>query len=164
VATVSAVAALYITRDQGSGTTLVGTTTPPPFTRAQLPTVPPQTGAGALAAPPTVAARPTPAPKAPAARARGPIEWPAGTQGYTIVLMSLPADSGRQAALERARQARGEGLKQVGVLDSSEYASLHPGYYVVFSGVYNSREEADSALPDVRSAGYARAYAREITP
>ncbi len=45
----------------------------------------------------------------------------------------------------------------MGVLDSSRYASLHPGYWIVFSGVYSSEAEATSALED------ARAFARSAT-
>jgi hypothetical protein len=49
------------------------------------------------------------------------------------------------------------------VLDSSRYASLHPGYWIVFSGVYASEAEATSALEDARS--YARAAAvRHVVP
>ena len=58
----------------------------------------------------------------------------------------LPQTGGRPAALARARAARAKGLPQVGILDSSRYASLHPGYWIVFSGVYASEAEATSAL------------------
>jgi hypothetical protein len=36
------------------------------------------------------------------------------------------------------------------VLDSSRYASLHPGYWIVFTGVYASEAEATSALEAAR--------------
>jgi hypothetical protein len=38
----------------------------------------------------------------------------------------------------------------VGILDSSRYASLHPGYWVVFAGVYDSEAEATSALESTK--------------
>jgi hypothetical protein len=41
-------------------------------------------------------------------------------------------------------------LRRVGVLDSSRYASLHPGYWVVFAGVYPSEPEATSRLREAR--------------
>ena len=47
-----------------------------------------------------------------------------------------------------ARSASRAGLPQVGVLDSSRYSSLHPGYSVVFSGIYDSRDQADRAQSD----------------
>ena len=90
-------------------------------------------------------------------------EWPPGEDGWTITLASLPQTGGRPAALARARAARAKGLPQVGVLDSSRYASLHPGYWVVFTGVYASEAEATSALETARR--YARAATvRRIVP
>ena len=53
-----------------------------------------------------------------------------------------PQIEGRRVAVARTRQARRKGLSPVGILDSSRYASLHPGYYVVFQGVYDSEPEA----------------------
>ena len=46
-----------------------------------------------------------------------------------------------------ARKALASGLEQVGVLDSDRFSSLHPGYYVVFSGVYGSFSEANDLSP-----------------
>jgi hypothetical protein len=51
----------------------------------------------------------------------------------------------------------------VGVLDSSRYSSLHPGYYVVFSGIYSSRAQADAARTAAAAKGFRLAYSREIT-
>jgi len=73
-------------------------------------------------------------------------DWPAGRDGWTITLASLPKTEGRRPAVLRAREARRHGLRLVGVLDSSDYASLHPGYWVVFTGVYGTQAEASSAL------------------
>ena len=87
----------------------------------------------------------------------GVTEWPTGEEGWTVVLASLPKTGGQKAALTRARRASRKDLQEVGVLDSSRYASLHPGYWVVFSGVYSSEAEATSALED------ARAFARSAT-
>ena len=96
-------------------------------------------------------------------RPRAPIEWPAGRSGYTIVVASLPAAAGRAPALARAREASRAGLTSVGVLDSSEHPSLHPGYYVVFSGIYETNDAAQEAVPKARDAGFERAYARQVT-
>jgi hypothetical protein len=54
-------------------------------------------------------------------------------------------------------------LRRVGVLDSSHFASLHPGYYVVFYGVYDSEAEAASSLQRARAV-FPAAYQREIVP
>jgi hypothetical protein len=77
-------------------------------------------------------------------------DWPVGQGSWTNVLVSLPKVEGRDAALAQAEKARRQGLRQVGVLDSSRYASLHPGYWVVFSGVYASEPEAASRLREAK--------------
>jgi hypothetical protein len=51
----------------------------------------------------------------------------------------------------------------VGIIDSSSYASLHPGYWVVFAGVYASEAEAASALGQARRAARS-ATVRRIVP
>jgi len=73
------------------------------------------------------------------------LAWPAGN-GYTIVLATYPVTDGGGAARDRAARALRAGLPQVGILLSSNFASLHPGYYVVFSGVYASQDDAEAAL------------------
>jgi hypothetical protein len=88
------------------------------------------------------------------------IPWPA-TNGYTIVLASLPLSDGAGAARTKALAALKAGLTQVGVLVSSSYPSLQPGYYVVFSGVFASLEEAQSALETAKTP-FPSAYARPI--
>jgi hypothetical protein len=88
------------------------------------------------------------------------IAWPR-TNGYTIVLASLPLSAGAAAARAKALAAVRAGLSQVGVLVSSSYPSLQPGYYVVFSGVFPSLEEAQSSLQDAKSS-FPSAYARPI--
>jgi hypothetical protein len=137
----------------GSLTVTGGTptlTAPEPTTAATETTGPAQT------APTTTA--PRPAPVNPAA-----ITWPRERRGWTIVLLSLPQQNGRDAASAQAKKARDGGLRRVGVLDSSRYASLHPGYYVVFQGVYADEAEASSALQRARAV-FPSAYQREIVP
>ena len=92
------------------------------------------------------------------------IAWPTGRRGYTVVLASLPAARGREAAEAKAEQAIDAGLTEVGVLNSSDYSSLRQGYWVVFSGVHDTVQEAREARAEARSAGYPLAYPREISP
>lgn len=108
-------------------------------------------------APPSPAS--APAPKSTKAAQRL-IAWPAGN-GYTIVLATIPLSVGAHAARARALAALRAGLRNVGVLVSSTYPSLQPGYYVVFSGVYPTLEEAQSDLNTAKSS-FPGAYARPI--
>ena len=135
----------------GGSLTVTGGT---PTLTAPEPTTPTETTAPATTAPSTTA----PPPANPAA-----ITWPRDERAWTIVLLSLPQTDGRDAAAAQATKARDGGLRRVGVLDSSRYASLHPGYYVIFQGVFADEAEASSALQRARSV-FPSAYQREIVP
>lgn len=117
----------------------------------------PTTTAATTTAPPPTTTAPAP-PQNPAA-----VTWPRDERGWTIVLLSLPQANGRSAAAAKATEARSGGLRQVGVLDSSHYASLHPGYYVVFTGIYDTEAEAASSLQRAKAV-FPTAYQREIVP
>ena len=93
----------------------------------------------------------------------GILEWPAGEDGWTVALASLPQTGGRRVALVQARKARARGLPQVGVLDSSRYASLHPGYWIVFTGIYSSEAEATSAIEAARRFARTAAVRRVVS-
>jgi hypothetical protein len=110
----------------------------------------------------TTAPKPTTTPKPPANPAA--IVWPRGRRGWTIVLFSLPQSNGLAGANAKATQLRRGGLRRVGVLDSDRYASLHPGYYVIFTGIFDSEAEAASALQRARAVCDCTAYQREIVP
>jgi hypothetical protein len=90
--------------------------------------------------------------------------WPAGKSGWTIVLDSVPTTNGRTGAVAEANQALRLGMKQVGVLDSSRFSSLHPGYFVVFAGIYDTEAEAQSHVIEAHRHGYRGPYPRPITP
>jgi hypothetical protein len=144
---VAGAAAAIVLADAGSGSsTLVATQ----GGVAHLPTTAPPT-----APPPATTTAPRPG---------SLTAWPVGQSGYTVVLESVPASgNGRALALARARAASKAGLPQVGVLDSSRYSSLHPGYSVVFSGIYDSRGQADQAQAAANAKGFSAAYVRQIT-
>jgi hypothetical protein len=137
-----------------TGGSLTVTDQTPTLTAPEPATTP--TTAPTTTAPPTTSAPPRP--RNPAA-----ITLPRDRRGWTIVLLSLPQSNGRDAAAAQAKRARDGGLRRVGVLDSSQYASLHPGYYVVFQGVFGSEAEASSALQRARAV-FPTAYQREIVP
>jgi hypothetical protein len=131
--------------------TLATPTVQPTITTGRLPTAP---GTGTRTGP--VSTTPPPNPNALAA-------WPTDKSGYTLVLVSLPVAGGRAAAVARARQAKRAGLDDVGVLVSSDYSSLHPGYYVIFSGIYGSASEASAAVSSAHAHGYTGAYQARVT-
>ena len=92
----------------------------------------------------------------------GRLVWPAGRSGWTVVLSSYPAPKGRVTALATAARAARARLPQVGTLASGSYASLYPGYDVVFSGIYGSSVDAQKALGRAREAGFGGAHTAEI--
>jgi hypothetical protein len=92
------------------------------------------------------------------------VAWPTGRRGYTVILASVPSSQGRSRAEARAREAIADGLPQVGILDSSNFQSLNAGYYVVFTGVYDTEAQVKSAVSRARSAGWSIAYPREVVP
>jgi len=121
-----------------------------------------QTGAGAA----TTFVAPTPHLSL-ATRARGPsgrTVWPPQLEGWTVVLTEAPAGGTRKGARAFAAHAARDGLPQVGVLASSAFGTLHPGYYVVFSGVYGGAGDAQAALQTVRARGFGGAYVARIAP
>jgi hypothetical protein len=153
VAAGSATAGIVAGRDAGTGGgagTIVATS---PVVAA--PPAPP-------AAEPQRAPKPTTTPAPPHKPPRALTEWPA-QNGYTVVLASIPArGTGLADARAKARAARDGGVRDVGILVSSRFASLHPGYYVVFAGVYGSLDDAQTGAN--RLAGrYPNVYARQIT-
>jgi hypothetical protein len=159
VAILAASAAILWTRDAESAPreTLVGDTSQLPTTLA---TVEPTTAPQAPTVP-TGTTRTTTTKQSP--RPATLIQWPKNRTGWTLVLASLPNSAGRKAATAKAQQALDAGLPQVGVLDSSRYSSLHPGYYVVFSGTYDSLSAAQDAASKAADKGYGNAYARRVT-
>jgi hypothetical protein len=91
-------------------------------------------------------------PASPVTRNAGLAQWARSERGWTIVLISVPKARGRDKAVAVAQQARSRGLRQVGVLDSSTFASLAPGYWMTFSGKYDTEAEATSVLRKARAA------------
>jgi hypothetical protein len=162
IAALAAASAIALSTDESATRTKAETresvpvntgTGPAPTETAPTGTLPTET------TPTTTEAEPPPPPPPPSGELT---EWPAGQNGWTIVLVSSPQSGGRAAAVREARQAIDAGLSEVGVLNSDEFSSLHPGYFVVFTGIYNSQSEARAAL-DTAKGTYPQAYARQIT-
>jgi sporulation related protein len=137
--------------------TPAATTAPPASTPA------PTESSTPVPTPPVTAPSATPEPGASPTPTTAPestaTTWPAGREAWTVVLFS----SARKAEADaKAKDFAGQG-KTVGVLDSDEYTSLRPGYWVVFSGQYETQEEAQSAAEGFGDSAPG-AYARKVTP
>ncbi|HVL95291.1 MAG TPA: SPOR domain-containing protein [Solirubrobacteraceae bacterium] len=101
----------------------------------------------------TTTATPSPTPGS-----GGFASWPAGRDAWTVILYSARS---RDDAENKARGFQSQG-SSVGILNSSDYSSLRPGYWVVFSGEYDSREQAQSAAEGFGSTAPG-AYARRVS-
>jgi hypothetical protein len=77
-------------------------------------------------------------------------EWPSGTSGFTVQLQPLP-QSDTVSAVQAAKAAAGaRGAKGVGALKSEDFTSLPAGHYVIYSGVYRKKAEAERALAGLK--------------
>lgn len=117
-------------------TTTTGTTTAPTFTTTTQPTT---TTGGSTAT------------------------WPPGRTAYTVIVGSFRESRGRGPAETRATQARNAGLGQVGIIRSSDFSSLRPGWYAVFTGIFDARSDATTRLTQARRT-YPSAYLRHVRP
>jgi hypothetical protein len=121
----------------------------------------------------------TAAPAQPAAQASAPEAAPApiagqivvGTpqspnavaeRGWIVILASIRTSAGQAYAMRTASIARSRRVGPVAVLDSSSRKPLRAGYYVVYTGPFDSLAEVQRSAAQVRSAGYRTAYVREI--
>jgi uncharacterized RDD family membrane protein YckC len=88
-------------------------------------------------------------------------EWPDDVDAYTVQLASRTTFAGAQ---EVVRESRAEGVS-ANVLESSRYPSnyKHPGYYVVYSGAYGTRDDAQAHLAAAKSVR-ADAFVKWISP
>jgi len=85
-------------------------------------------------------------------------DWPGGS-AYTTILASKGSESEAQR-IQAA--ASGRGL-DAGVLYSTNYRSLRPGYWVVFSGTSSSKQDADRRTARAKALGYGGAYPRFVS-
>jgi cell division septation protein DedD len=77
----------------------------------------------------------------------GADDWPAGETAWTAQVSSVRNLADAQALRTRLRNAG----QEAGVLDSDDFTELEPGYYVVFSGTFDSRAEAIAHAASLRS-------------
>jgi hypothetical protein len=64
-----------------------------------------------------------------------------------VQLQTLPESTTQPSAVSTAESAAtGTGASAVGALSSTEYSSLKSGSYVIYSGVYKTKAQAERAL------------------
>lgn len=84
--------------------------------------------------------------------------WPSGKTGWTVIVFGYPAQA---RANQSAADLQAKNIES-GVLFSSDYGSLCPGIWVVFSGVFDTKAQADTHLDELVEKGYGGMYARKI--
>jgi hypothetical protein len=174
------------TRDDGGGstvaastthTTTVGTSAVPPTASGVVPTftsVPTSTGVPPLSTgesvptfstvpPPTTTEPPPTTSTTPTTTLEEKNDWPSGKDGYAVLLMSRDSEQFDFAYITQQKQAAiSKGISNAGVLNSDDYFTLNPGYWVLYMGPYNSKSAAQAAVPTAVSHGYPDAYVRRV--
>jgi hypothetical protein len=80
-------------------------------------------------------------------------DWPVGTSGYTVQLQTLPQARTQTSAVQSAKSsATAKGAKAVGALKSEDFTGLTAGNYVIYSGVFHKKAEAEKALATLRKS------------
>lgn len=80
-------------------------------------------------------------------------DWPEGTEGFTVELATLSKEGADGASVDAAKSdLMSQGATEVGVIDSDQYGSLPGGNYVLYSGVYATKAEAETALKGLQAS------------
>jgi len=87
-------------------------------------------------------------------------EWPDGTSAYSAMLGAFTSEAG---ARRREAQMEAKGM-EAGVLYSSNFSSLSPGYWVVFSGTFAEPATAEARAGEAQELGIRDAYAKYVSP
>jgi hypothetical protein len=160
LAALGALVAIAVSRGDDGTSTLVATRLPSRTTVQRPPIFGTETAATTILLPPVTTTQP-PATTT-GAKVTTLTEWTVA-DGYTLVLASIPVANGRASAVQIAKRALAAGLPSVGVLDTKDFSGLHPGYFVVFTGVYETNSAAAAHISQAETAGFTAPYARRIT-
>jgi len=82
--------------------------------------------------------------------------------GWIVILASIPTGDGRAAAERAAAGARGDGIGNVSILNSSNRKPLRGGYWVVYTGPFPNQSAANQNASDVHAHGNGSAYIRQL--
>jgi hypothetical protein len=89
--------------------------------------------------------------------------WPNGQNGWMAILSSKPTDTYTFADFcQRLHTAEGQGLTNLGIINSTYYSSLNPDYWVLYEGPFDTHAEATAAAQSAQ-ADWPGAYPRQIT-
>jgi hypothetical protein len=69
---------------------------------------------------------------------------------YTVVLASVDRAKSRPEVDARAETFRSQGVDDVKVLDPAHYSSLADNFWAICSGVFETQEQAEDHLRDLR--------------
>ncbi|MGZ4415935.1 MAG: SPOR domain-containing protein [Gaiellaceae bacterium] len=83
-------------------------------------------------------------------------------QGWIVILASIPTAQGQSSANSFAAQARKAGIDNISILNSSNRKPLRGGYWVVYTGPYDTLAQVSTAAGSVHGAGFGTAYIREL--
>jgi septal ring-binding cell division protein DamX len=83
-------------------------------------------------------------------------------QGWIVILASIPTAQGADAANSFAAQARKAGFGTVSVLNSSSRKPLRGGYWVVYTGPYNTLAQVSNFADTIHGSGFRTAYIRQL--
>jgi len=90
-------------------------------------------------------------------------DWPSGTDGWAVLLMSRDNEQFDFAYITQQKTAaQNKGISNAGVLNSDDFFTLNPGYWVLYMGPYTSKSAAQAAVPTAVSKGYSDAYVRRV--
>jgi hypothetical protein len=90
-------------------------------------------------------------------------DWPSGRDGWAVLLMSRDNTQFDFAYITQQKTAaQSKGVSNAGVLNSDDFSTLNPGWWVLYMGPYTSKSAAQAAVPTAVSHGYSDAYVRHV--
>ena len=82
--------------------------------------------------------------------------------GWIVILASIPTGEGRGSAATFAARASQNGIGSLSILNSSNSRPLRGGYWVVYSGPYETLGAVTARASAIHASGYGTAYIREL--
>jgi SPOR domain len=82
--------------------------------------------------------------------------------GWIVILASIPSAQGRSAADAFAKKAATRGVGKVSILNSSTARPLRGGYWVVYTGPFQTLTAVTNDASHLHASGYGSAYIRQL--